>query len=180
MERPPRVLTATPCRPTSSGPSPTLFLSTKFPPVAIIRPTSTQDVGQWRPSRALWYGTFSASKIAQFLKLMFRWSEEAMRRAGPPEVKRAKLKSASLCEACHLALLKAPRADPFLNCRCCVDHLGRRIPIKDLGESESPNRLATRRDRWGRRRKLGARAIVSWWLPYESGRSTQSVGRLLS
>lgn len=59
-------------------PEPTHFLSRKFPPVAIIRPTSTQNSGAMAAVRALTEdGLFIGQKNPEFLPLMRRLAEEA-------------------------------------------------------------------------------------------------------
>src|SRR3984957_18745567 len=59
-------------------PEPTHFLSTKFPPVAIIRPTSTKNAGAVASVQSfLNDGLFIGQKNPEFLKLMFQLAEEA-------------------------------------------------------------------------------------------------------
>jgi hypothetical protein len=59
-------------------PEPTHFLSTKFPPVAIIRPTSTKNGGAVASFKSFVDdGLFIGQQNPQFLKLMFRLAEEA-------------------------------------------------------------------------------------------------------
>jgi hypothetical protein len=59
-------------------PEPTHFLSTKFPPVAIIRPISTQLAGAVASVKSFSDdGLFIGQKNPEFLKLMFQLAEEA-------------------------------------------------------------------------------------------------------
>ena len=59
-------------------PEPTHFLSSKFPPVAIIRPTSTQNGGAVASFRSFVNDElFIGQKNPEFLKLMFQLAEEA-------------------------------------------------------------------------------------------------------
>src|ERR1700720_1851312 len=59
-------------------PEPTHFLSKKFPPVAIIRPTSTQLAGAVASVKSFADdGLFIGQKNPEFLKLMFQLAEEA-------------------------------------------------------------------------------------------------------
>jgi Ferritin-like domain len=59
-------------------PEPTHFLSTKFPPVAIIRPISTQLAGAVASVKSFADdGLFIGQKNPEFLKLMFQLAEEA-------------------------------------------------------------------------------------------------------
>jgi hypothetical protein len=59
-------------------PEPTHFLSTKFPPVAIVRPTSTQNSGAVAAIKGFVNdGLFIGQKNPEFLKLMFQLAEEA-------------------------------------------------------------------------------------------------------
>ncbi len=59
-------------------PEPTHFLSTKFPPVAIIRPTSTQNSGAVAAIKGFVDdGLFIGQQNPEFLKLMFQLAEEA-------------------------------------------------------------------------------------------------------
>ena len=59
-------------------PEPTHFLSTKFPPVAIIRPTSTKNAGAVASVKSFSDdGLFIGQKNPEFLKLMFQLAEEA-------------------------------------------------------------------------------------------------------
>jgi hypothetical protein len=59
-------------------PEPTHFLSKKFPPVAIIRPTSTKNGGATAAVQGFVDdGLFIGQKNPDFLRLMFRLAEEA-------------------------------------------------------------------------------------------------------
>jgi hypothetical protein len=59
-------------------PEPTHFLSTKFPPVAIIRPTSSKNNGAMAALNGFVSdGLFIGQKNPEFLKLMFQLAEEA-------------------------------------------------------------------------------------------------------
>ena len=59
-------------------PEPTHFLSTKFPPVAIVRPTSTQNSGAVAAIKGFVNdGLFIGQQNPEFLKLMFQLAEEA-------------------------------------------------------------------------------------------------------
>jgi hypothetical protein len=59
-------------------PEPTHFLNKKFPPVAIIRPTSTKNGGAVASVQSFVDdGLFIGQKNPQFLKLMFNLAEEA-------------------------------------------------------------------------------------------------------
>ncbi len=59
-------------------PEPTHFLSRKFPPVAIIRPTSTKNSGAVASLQSFVDdGLFIGQKDPEFLRLMFRLAEEA-------------------------------------------------------------------------------------------------------
>ena len=59
-------------------PEPTHFLSKKFPPVAIIRPISTQLAGAVASVKSFADdGLFIGQKNPEFLKLMFQLAEEA-------------------------------------------------------------------------------------------------------
>jgi hypothetical protein len=59
-------------------PEPTHFLSKKFPPVAIIRPTSTKNSGAVASLKSFVDdGLFIGQKNPEFLRLMFRLAEEA-------------------------------------------------------------------------------------------------------
>jgi hypothetical protein len=59
-------------------PEPTHFLSKKFPPVAIIRPTSTKHSGAVASLQAFVDdGLFIGQRDPEFLRLMFRLAEEA-------------------------------------------------------------------------------------------------------
>src|ERR1700750_1532759 len=59
-------------------PEPTHFLSKKFPPVAIIRPTSTKNGGAVASLQSFVNdGLFIGQKNPEFLRLMFRRAEEA-------------------------------------------------------------------------------------------------------
>jgi hypothetical protein len=59
-------------------PEPTHFLSGKFPPVAIIRPTSTKNSGAVASLQSFVDdGLFIGQKNPEFLKLMFSLAEEA-------------------------------------------------------------------------------------------------------
>src|ERR1700722_16669977 len=59
-------------------PEPTHFLNKKFPPVAIIRPTSTQHSGAVASLQSFVDdGLFIGQKNPEFLKLMFQLAEEA-------------------------------------------------------------------------------------------------------
>jgi len=59
-------------------PEPTHFLSKKFPPVAIIRPTSTKNGGAVASLQSFVDdGLFIGQKNPEFLRLMFRLAEEA-------------------------------------------------------------------------------------------------------
>src|SRR6201994_4324502 len=59
-------------------PEPTHFLSTKFPPVAIIRPTSTKNGGAVASLQSFVNdGLFIGQKNPEFLRVMFRLAEEA-------------------------------------------------------------------------------------------------------
>jgi hypothetical protein len=59
-------------------PEPTHFLNKKFPPVAIIRPTSTKNSGAMAALQALTNdGLFIGQKNPEFLRLMHRLAEEA-------------------------------------------------------------------------------------------------------
>jgi hypothetical protein len=59
-------------------PEPTHFLSKKFPPVAIIRPTSTKNGGAVASLQSFVDdGLFIGQKNPEFLQLMFRLAEEA-------------------------------------------------------------------------------------------------------
>jgi hypothetical protein len=59
-------------------PEPTHFLNTNFPPVAIIRPTSSQNSGAVAALQSLVSdGLFIGQKNAEFLRTMFRLAEEA-------------------------------------------------------------------------------------------------------
>ena len=59
-------------------PEPTHFLNKKFPPVAIIRPTSTKNSGAMAALQSLVNdGLFIGQKNPEFLKVMFGLAEEA-------------------------------------------------------------------------------------------------------
>src|ERR1700719_3973992 len=59
-------------------PEPTHFLSTKFPPVTIIRPTSTKNGGAVASLQSFVNdGLFIGQKNPEFMRLMFRLAEEA-------------------------------------------------------------------------------------------------------
>jgi hypothetical protein len=59
-------------------PEPTHFLNKKFPPVAIIRPTSTQNSGAVTSLQGFVNdGLFIGQKNPEFLKLMFSLAQEA-------------------------------------------------------------------------------------------------------
>ena len=59
-------------------PEPTHFLSKKFPPVAIVRPTSTRNSGAVASFQSFVNdGLFIGQKDPDFLRLMFRLAEEA-------------------------------------------------------------------------------------------------------
>jgi hypothetical protein len=59
-------------------PEPTHFLSSKFPPVAIIRPTSTQNSGAVAAIQAFVNdGLFIGQQNPEFLKLLYQLAEEA-------------------------------------------------------------------------------------------------------
>jgi len=59
-------------------PEPTHFLSKKFPPVAIIRPTSTKNGGAVASLQSFVNdGLFIGQKNPEFLRVMFRLAEEA-------------------------------------------------------------------------------------------------------
>src|SRR6201988_386385 len=59
-------------------PEPTHFLSQKFPPVAIIRPTSTKNGGAVASLQSFVNdGLFIGQKNPEFLRVMFRLAEEA-------------------------------------------------------------------------------------------------------
>jgi hypothetical protein len=59
-------------------PEPTHFLSSKFPPVSIIRPTSTQNSGAMAAVQAFVNdGLFIGQQNPEFLKLLFQLAEEA-------------------------------------------------------------------------------------------------------
>jgi hypothetical protein len=59
-------------------PEPTHFLNKKFPPVAIIRPTSTKNSGAMAAVQALTNdGLFIGQKNPEFLRLMHRLAEDA-------------------------------------------------------------------------------------------------------
>ncbi|HXQ34316.1 MAG TPA: hypothetical protein VN843_09905, partial [Anaerolineales bacterium] len=59
-------------------PEPTHFLSKKFPPVAIIRPTSTKNGGAVASLQSFVAdGLFIGQKNPEFLRLMSRLAEEA-------------------------------------------------------------------------------------------------------
>jgi hypothetical protein len=59
-------------------PEPTHFLNKKFPPVAIIRPTSTKNSGAMAAVQGFVDdGLFIGQKNPEFLKLMFNLAEEA-------------------------------------------------------------------------------------------------------
>jgi hypothetical protein len=59
-------------------PEPTHFLNKKFPPVAIIRPTSTKNGGAVASLKSFVNdGLFIGQKNPEFLRLMFRLAEEA-------------------------------------------------------------------------------------------------------
>jgi hypothetical protein len=59
-------------------PEPTHFLNDKFPPVAIIRPTSTKNSGAVAALQSfISDGLFIGQKNPAFLQLMFNLAEEA-------------------------------------------------------------------------------------------------------
>src|SRR6202162_1825936 len=59
-------------------PEPTHFLSTKFPPVAIIRPTSTKNAGAMAAVKGFVDdGLFIGQQNPEFLKLLYQLAEEA-------------------------------------------------------------------------------------------------------
>jgi hypothetical protein len=59
-------------------PEPTHFLSSKFPPVAIIRPTSTKNAGAMAAVKGFVDdGLFIGQKNPEFLKLLYQLAEEA-------------------------------------------------------------------------------------------------------
>jgi hypothetical protein len=59
-------------------PEPTHFLSSKFPPVSIIRPTSTQNAGAMATVKAFAAdGLFIGQQNPEFLKLLYQLAEEA-------------------------------------------------------------------------------------------------------
>ncbi|WP_433983727.1 hypothetical protein RBB78_23200 [Tunturiibacter empetritectus] len=59
-------------------PEPTHFLSKKFPPVSIIRPTSTKNSGAMATVQAfIKDGLFIGQKNPEFLRLLFELAEEA-------------------------------------------------------------------------------------------------------
>jgi hypothetical protein len=59
-------------------PEPTHFLSSKFPPVSIIRPTSTQNSGAMAAIQAFVNdGLFIGQQNPEFLKLLYQLAEEA-------------------------------------------------------------------------------------------------------
>jgi hypothetical protein len=59
-------------------PEPTHFLSSKFPPVSIIRPTSTQNGGAMATVKAFVDdGLFIGQQNPEFLKLLNQLAEEA-------------------------------------------------------------------------------------------------------
>jgi hypothetical protein len=59
-------------------PEPTHFLSKKFPPVAIIRPTSTQNAGAMAAVKGFVDdGLFIGQQNPEFLKLLYQLAGEA-------------------------------------------------------------------------------------------------------
>jgi hypothetical protein len=59
-------------------PEPTHFLNKKFPPVAIIRPTSTKNCGAVASLQSFVNnGLFVGQKNPEFLRVMFSLAEEA-------------------------------------------------------------------------------------------------------
>jgi hypothetical protein len=59
-------------------PEPTHFLSSKFPPVAIIRPTSSKNNGAMAALQGfISDGLFIGQKNPEFLKLMFDLAQDA-------------------------------------------------------------------------------------------------------